>query len=221
MVNTSLPSSAATSSSPPSWQRREHKVPDHWQRQSLPIRTKNILQRLQEQSVPHAILSGHTAYSSPRQRAILLEAKRLVDMAQSKKILKITVLNPAIYVACSAILFSILLTTMYLSPGIQCTGIVAGLLIGLGPVILCLELFLFIYFRSTFLPFGFLKVVKLPYFLRHLRFFAFVTVVYVGLILVVIFLNVFYYSVIAIDCAQSDIDNFTSTVEMTTTYSYS
>ncbi len=73
-------------------EEREHQDEEDWQTQNLATRAKNVLQRVQEQNVPHAILSGHEAYSSPRQHATSLEAKRLVDKAQSKQLNIIRVL---------------------------------------------------------------------------------------------------------------------------------
>ena len=58
---------------------------DDWQRRNLPIRMKNILRRLKEHTVPHAVLSGHTAYSSPRQNASSLEAQRLIDYTKGQR----------------------------------------------------------------------------------------------------------------------------------------
>ncbi len=66
-------------------EEREHQQEEDWQTQVLATRAKNVLQRLQDQTVPHAILSDYKAYSSPPQHAASLEARRLVKNARSKE----------------------------------------------------------------------------------------------------------------------------------------
>ncbi len=60
-------------------EERDHPQEDDWKRSNIPCRVKNILRRLKTQDVPHTILSGHTAFSGPRQLAVALETQRLID----------------------------------------------------------------------------------------------------------------------------------------------
>ena len=65
-------------------EEREYPKQGDWQRSNLSTRAKNVLRRLQEKNVPHAILLDHKAYSNPRQDArISFEARRLIRHTNS------------------------------------------------------------------------------------------------------------------------------------------
>ncbi len=65
-------------------EEREHPREDDWKKRNLSIRAKNVLKRLQDKNVPHAILKGRKAYTSPSQVArTSLEAGRLIHHTDS------------------------------------------------------------------------------------------------------------------------------------------
>ncbi len=65
-------------------EEREHPSTDDWQTWNLSTRAKNMLRRLQEKNVFHAILKDHKAYSNPRQDVrISFEARRLIEHANN------------------------------------------------------------------------------------------------------------------------------------------
>ncbi len=60
-------------------EERVHPKKDDWERSNISTRAKNVLRRLQEKNVPHAILKDHKAYSNPRQDVrISFETRRLI-----------------------------------------------------------------------------------------------------------------------------------------------
>ena len=63
-------------------EEREHPTNEDWHAWNLSTRTKNVLRRLQEKNVPHAVLNDHKAYSNPRQDVrISFETRRLIRRA--------------------------------------------------------------------------------------------------------------------------------------------
>ncbi len=67
-------------------EEREHPDTEFWKGRNLAIRAQNVLRRLHEKDVPHAVLNHHMAYSNPGQDTrTSIEARRLIRFTESAK----------------------------------------------------------------------------------------------------------------------------------------